>query len=273
MYTTPQKKSMKRPYTTVDDIKDTFLVMQKGNKTKHDFHQKNIEDDDEFRFMKLLLEKNKNFASNDFGILLGNYNEIIIVCNTWLLKIAAQHNLSDDIFFRAIYILYRYLVKGNISDFVKEHYLFAAVCLNIANKIDTVKNHLKPSKLITNEHKLQQNSVLDMIRVERLIISHLEWEFTQIQPPHTFFNSCYLIFDMHPKIMKTAASCAKKCILSNFFMFFSGVRLSLYCLLASFIHHRHFFYYDEIINIYSINESNEEIKRIAEEVLKVFKTR
>jgi len=272
MYTTPQK-SMKRPYTTADEIKDRFLLMPKGKKTKHDFPQKNIEDNDEFRFMKQLLEKNKNSTSNEFGILLGNHNEIIIVCNAWLLKIAAQNNLSDDIFFRAIYILYRYLVKGNIADFVQEQYLFAAVCLNIANKIETVKNNLKPSNLIAKEDKLQKNSVLDMIRVERLIISHLQWEFTQIHPPHIFLNSCYIIFDMHPKIMKTAASCAKKCILSKSFMFFSGVRLSLYCLLASFIHHRHFFYYYEIIDIYCINESNEEIQRMAEEVLKVFKTR
>jgi len=263
---------MKRPYTMPEEITDKFVVMQKEKKTKYDFLHIDPEDDDECSFMIQLLQENNISTFKNFEVMLGNHQEIIILCNAWLFKISAQYKLPDDIVFSGIYIMYRYLVKGKIVDFVKEPYLFAAVCLNIAKKIETVQTHLKPSILIANEHRLQNNSVLDMIRVERVVISHLKWEFSHIQPPQIFLNSCYNIFDIHPKIRKTAASCAKKCVLSNTFVFFSGARLSLYCLLASFMFHKHFFYYDEIINMYSIDESKEEIHRTAEKVLTIFNT-
>jgi hypothetical protein len=197
----------------------------------------------------------------------------LIVCNAWLLKLSAQYKIPEHVVFTAVYILYQYVVKDGTLLFVQSPYVVASACLNIANKLEIVKNEFKPSFLVEHEPRLAPHSKEEIINAERGIIHVLDWGFFRMQPPHIFLESCYYIFDVHPKIKKTVSSCLRKCILSTDLLFLSGSELSAYCLLASLIHHNHHVFNEEVIRLYKMNENKNDNMRMVQRVLTLFQTK
>ena len=264
MYQTP-RMSFKRPYTTSDDIEEKFTRMDAQKTEEHDARSITDHENSKCMFVQILL-------FNDRGCkILEPVKKTIILCNSWFLKFSVKYTIPEHVIFTAIYILYQYVVKDQVQHFVHNPYVVASACLNIANKLGNINNQFKPSFLVQTEPQLKINSKEDIIDAERTIIHVLDWAFFRMQTPHIFLDSCYGIFDIHPMIKKTVPSCLRKCILSSELLFLSGSKLSVYCLLASFLHHNYHIFTDEVMRLYQMNENKDETREIVQRVLVLFK--
>ena len=160
-------------------------------------------------FLQILLSNDQGCMSTEDIKILEPAKKTLILCNIWFLKLSVQYMIPDYVIFTAIYILYQYVGKDQVQQFVQDPYVVAGACLNIANKLENINNQLKPSFLVQNDAELKLNSKEDLIDSERKIIQVLEWAFFRMQPPQVFLDSCYVIFDIHPKIKKTVSLCLK----------------------------------------------------------------
>jgi len=265
--------SFKRPYTTSDDIEEKFTSMDAQKTKEYDARSRNHHENSKCTFAQILLCKDQGYMATEDIKILEPVKKTIILCNSWFLKFSVKYRIPEDTIFTAIYILYQYIVKDQAQHFVHNPYVVASACLNIANKLGNVNNQFKPSFLVQTEPQLKFNSKEDIIDAERMIIRALDWAFFRMQAPHIFLDSCYVMFDIHPKIKNTVLSCLRKCILSSELLFLSGSRLSVYCLLASFLHHNYNVFADEIMQLYQMNENKHETFEIVQRVLVLFKTK
>jgi len=272
MYQTP-RPSFKRPYTTSDDVEQQFTMIDVEKSKRDKARYITVHEDSKCMFVQILLSKDQGCLPIEDMNILEPAKKTIILCNSWFLKFSVKYRIPEDTIFTAIYILYQYIVKDQAQHFVHNPYVVASACLNIANKLGNVNNQFKPSFLVQTEPQLKFNSKEDIIDAERMIIRALDWAFFRMQAPHIFLDSCYVMFDIHPKIKKTVLSCLRKCILSSELLFLSGSRLSVYCLLASFLHHNYNVFADEIMQLYQMNENKHETFEIVQRVLVLFKTK
>jgi len=272
MYQTPRTSS-KRPYTTSDDIEEQFNVPEIQKTKQHNALSMPDYENSNLMFLQILLLNDQNCMSTEHISILEAVKKTVIICNSWFLKFSIQYKIPENVIFTAIYILYQYVVKEPEKYFVDNPYVFAGACLNIANKLGNINNQFKPSFLVKNDPNLKLNRKEDIIDAERKIIHVLDWVFFKMQIPQVFLDSCYVIFDIHPKIKKTVSICLRKCVLSPDLLFLSGSKISLYCLLASFLHHNYYIFTDEITKLYQMNVNKDETRDIVQRILVLFKTK
>ena len=272
MYQTPRRSS-KRPYTTSDDIEEQFNILDVQKSNEHNAPSMGDHENSNFMFLQILLLNDKDCMSTEHISILEPVKKTVILCNSWFLKFSIQYKIPEHVIFTAIYILYQYVVKEQEQHFIHNPYVFAGACLNIANKLGTINNQFKPSFLVQNEPNLKLNRKEDIIDAERSIINVLDWVFFRMQTPQVFLDSCYVIFDIHPKIKRTVSLCLRKCVLSTDLLFLSGSKLSVYCLLASFLYHNYYIFTDEIMKLYQLNENKDETREIVQRILVLIKTK
>jgi len=140
------------------------------------------------RFLQILLSNDQGCMSTEDINIIEPAKKTAILCNLWFLKLSVQYTIPEHVIFTAIYILYQYVVKDQVQQFVQDPYVVASACLNIANKLGNINNRLKPSFLVQNEPQLKLNSKEDIIESERKIIHVLEWAFFRMQPPQVFLD-------------------------------------------------------------------------------------
>jgi len=214
-------------------------------------------------FFAHMLASEENFDNAK----LEKFTDVVVELNCWLFKICARYMIFDEIMFVGIYIMYKYLSQPISPPAGDRLYLICGVCLNIANKIQRCNGCIKPSRMIQTEARFMQYTVKDFVDAELCVMQTLEWKFENIRSPHEFIDYFLSTINIHPKIQKTARSCAKKCIISTDFLFLLPSKLGVYCLLASCLHHGHSFYYCEILARYGMSDSNnDEIRNIAHSI-------
>ena len=269
MYQTP-RLSFKRPYTTSDDVEQEFSMIDVETTKGHQVRCISGHEDSRCMFVQILLPKDQGCLPREDMNILEPAKKTIILCNSWFLKLSAKYTIPEHVIFTAIYILYQYAVKDKVQQLLYSPYVVASACLNIANKLGNVSNRFKPSFLVQHEPQLKTNTKEDIIDAECKIVHVLDWVFFRMQPPQVFLESCYDIFDIHPRIKNTVSLCLRKCIVNTELLFLSGSKLSVYCLLASFLHHNYYMFTEEVMQLYQINKNKHE-REIVQRVLELFR--